>query len=244
MLACVFGGALFGMFLSTVLPEHHLSEASKDIVKLVTGLIATLAALVLGLLVASAKNAFDTANEGFRQSAARIILLDRTLAQYGPETKEVREMLGKGFAARIDQLFPKERSRHASLGAAEGTAAIEAFAQRLRTLSPQTDAQRALQSRAVEIIDSVGQARWLGIEEEGNTIPTPFLVVLVLWLTVMFASFGLFAPRNAIAVTVLFLGALSLSGAIFLIEELNNPLGGFTSISRAPMDSALGFIGN
>jgi len=243
VLVCVFGGALLGMFLSTVLPEHHLSEASKDVVKLVTGLIATLAALVLGLLVASAKNAFDTTNEGFRQSAARIILLDRTLAQYGPETKDVRELLRNGFAARIDQLFPKDRSQHAPLGAAQGTAAIEGFAQRLRTLSPQTDAQRALQSRALEIIDSVAQARWLGIEEEENTIPTPFLVVLVLWLTVMFASFGLFAPRNAIALAVLFLGALSLSGAIFLIEELNNPLGGIIAISRAPMDRALGYIG-
>ena len=148
VLACVFGGALLGMFLSTVLPEHHLSEASKDIVKLVTGLIATLAALVLGLLVASAKNSFDTANEGFRQSAARVILLDRTLAQYGPETKDVRELLRNGFAARIDQLFPKDASQRSSLGSAEGTAAIEGFAQRLRALSPQTDAQRALQSRA------------------------------------------------------------------------------------------------
>jgi len=244
VLACVFGGALFGMFLSTVLPEHHLSEASKDVVKLVTGLIATLAALVLGLLVASSKSAFDTANEGFRQSAAKVILLDRTLAQYGPETKDVREMLRKGFSARIDQLFPKAGSQHSALGAAQGTAAIEGFAQKLRALSPQTDAQRSLQSRAVEIMDSVAQARWMEIEEEENAIPTPFLVVLVLWLAVMFASFGLFAPRNAIAVTALFLGALSLSGAIFLIEELNNPLGGFISISRAPMDRALGFLGN
>ena len=244
VLACVFGGAMFGMFLSTVLPEHHLSEASKDVVKLVTGLIATLAALVLGLLVASSKSAFDTANEGFRQSAAKVILLDRTLAQYGPESKDVREMLRKGFAARIDQLFPKDGSQHSALGTAQGTAAVEGFAQKLRALSPQTDAQRSLQSRAVEIMDSVAQARWMEIEEEENAIPTPFLVVLVLWLAVMFASFGLFAPRNAIAVTVLFLGALSLSGAIFLIEELNNPLGGFISISRAPMDRALGFLGN
>lgn len=243
VLACVFGGALLGMLLSTVLPEHHLSEASKDVVKLVTGLIATLAALVLGLLIASAKNSFDTVNEGFRQSAARIILLDRTLAQYGPETKDVRELLRKSFAARIDQLFPKDRSQHSPLGAAEGTAAIEAFAQRLRALSPQTDVQRALQSRALEIVDSVAQARWLAIEEEENTIPTPFLVVLILWLTLMFASFGLFAPRNAIAIAVLFLGALSLSGAIFLIEGLNHPLGGLITISRAPMDKALGFIG-
>jgi protein-S-isoprenylcysteine O-methyltransferase Ste14 len=130
------------------------------------------------------------------------------------------------------------------LGAAEGTAAIEGFAQKVHALSPQTDTQRALQSRALEIVDSVAQARWMEIEEEENAIPTPFLVVLVLWLAVMFVSFGLFAPRNAIAVTVLFLGALSLSGAIFLIEELNNPLGGFIAISRAPMDRALGFIGN
>jgi CDP-diglyceride synthetase len=244
VLACVFGGALFGMFLGMVLPEHHLSEPSKDVVKLVTGLIATLAALVLGLLVASSKSSFDTANEGFRQSAAKVILLDRTLAQYGPETKDVREMLRKGFAARIDQLLPKDHSQHASLGAAQGTAAVEGFAQKLRALSPQTDVQRALQSRALEIIDSVAQARWMEIEEQENAIPTPFLVVLILWLAVMFASFGLFAPRNAIAVTALFLGALSLSGAIFLIEELNNPLGGFISISRAPMDRALGFIGN
>ncbi len=243
VLACVFGGALFGMFLSTILPEHHLSEASKDVVKLVTGLIATLAALVLGLLVASAKTSFDTANEGFRQSAAKVILLDRILAQYGSETRDVRESLRKGFAERIDQLFPKDRSQRATLGAAEGTAAVEGFVQKLRALSPQTEAQRALQSHALEIIDLIAQARWMEIEEEGNNIPTPFLVVLVLWLAVMFASFGLFAPRNAIAIAVLFLGALSLSGAIFLIEELNDPLGGIISISRAPMDRALGHIG-
>jgi hypothetical protein len=243
VLVCVFGGALLGMLLSTVLPEHHLSEASKDVVKLVTGLIATLAALVLGLLVASGKSSFDSANEGFRQSAAKVILLDRTLAQYGPETKDVRELLRSGFAARIDQLFPKDASQRSSLASTQGTATLEGFAQRLRSLSPQTDAQRALQSRALEILDAIAQARWMAIEEQENTIPTPFLVVLILWLAAMFASFGLFAPRNAIAVAVLFLGALSLAGAIFLIEELNDPLGGIISISRAPMDRALGLIG-
>jgi hypothetical protein len=243
VLACVVGGALLGMFLGAVLPEHHLNEASKDVVKLVTGLITTLAALVLGLLVASAKNSFDTANEEFRQSAAKIILLDRTLAQYGPETKEIRGMLRSDFAERVDQLFPKNRPQHSSMGAAQGTVAIEALSGRLRSLSPQSDAQRDLQSRALEIVDSVAQARWLGIEQQEDTTPTPFLVVLVLWLTFMFASFGLFAPRNVIAVAVLFLGALSVSGAIFLIEELNNPLGGVIAISRAPMDRALGYIG-
>lgn len=240
---CVFGGALLGMLLRTVLPEHHLGEASKDVVKLVTGLIATLAALVLGLLIASAKNSFDTANEGFRQSAAKIILLDRALAQYGPETKDVRELLRRSFAARVEQFFPKETSGRSALTSPQATAAMEGFQQRLRALSPQNDAQRSLQSRALDLSDAVAQARWLGIEHEENTIPAPFLVVLVFWLAVMFASFGLFAPRNAIAIAVLFLGALSLSAAIFLIEELNAPLGGLITISRAPLDTALGYLG-
>ncbi len=244
VLACVFGGALLGMFLRTILPEHHLSEASKDVVKLVTGLIATLAALVLGLLIASAKNSFDTVNEGFRQAATKIILLDRALAQYGPETKDARELLRSSFAARVEQIFPKEGTRGSTLNSPQATAVIEGLQQRLRALSPQNDVQRSLQSRALDLTDAVAQARWMGIEHEDNTIPTPFLVVLVLWLAAMFASFGLFAPRNAIAVTVLFVGALSLSASIFLIEELNDPLRGFISISRTPLDTALSHLGS
>ncbi len=243
VLICTFGGALFGMFLRTVLPEHHLNDASKDLVKLVMGLIATLAALVLGLLVASSKNSFDTVNEGFRESAAKIILLDRALAQYGPETKEVRDLLKAGFTTRVEQFFTKRQSGNSTLNSTQATATMEGFQQRLRALSPQNDTQRSLQSRALELSDAVTQARWLGISNEENTIPTPFMVVLVFWLAVMFTSFGLFAPRNAIAIAVLFLGAVSLSAAIFLIEELNNPLEGFIAISRAPMDRALGFLG-
>jgi hypothetical protein len=243
VLACVFGGALLGMFLRTVLPEHHLSEPSKDVVKLVTGLVATLAALVLGLLIASAKNSFDATNEGFRESAARVVQLDRTLAQYGPETKDIRELLRKSFSARIEQLFPKEGSRGVTLNSPQATAAIEGFQQRLRALTPQNDTQRSLQSRALDLSEAVAQARWMGIEHEDNTIPASFLVVLVFWLAAMFTGFGLFAPRNAIAVVVLFLGAVSLSAAIFLVEELNHPLGGIITISRVPMDTALGFLG-
>lgn len=243
VLVCVFGGAVLGMFLQKVLPEHYLNDASKDVVKLVTGLIATLAALVLGLLVASAKNSFDTVNEGFRESAAKIILLDRALAQYGPETKDLRDLLKRGFTARVEQFFPKGLSRTSTLSSPQATAAMEGFQQRLRALPPQSDAQRSLQSRALELSDAVTQARWLGIAHEENAIPTPFLAVLVFWLALMFASFGLFAPRNAIAIAVLFLGAVSLSAAISLIEELNDPLEGFITISRAPMERALGFLG-
>jgi len=243
VLVCTFGGALLGVLLRSVLPAHHTNDASKDVVKLVTGLIATLAALVLGLLVASSKNSFDTVNEGFRESAAKIILLDRALAQYGPETKELRELVKAGFTSRVEQYFPKGQAGNSALHSPEATAKMEGLQQRLRALSPQNDTQRALQSRALELSDAVTQARWLAIAHEENSIPTPFLVVLVFWLAVMFTSFGLFAPRNAIAITVLFLGAISLSAAIFLIEELSDPLEGFIAISRAPMDRAIGYLG-
>jgi len=243
VLVCVFGGAVLGMFLRTVLPEHHLNDASKDVVKLVTGLIATLAALVLGLLIASAKNSYDTVNDGFRGSAAKIVLLDRALAQYGPETKELRAVLKRGFADRVEQFFPKEQGRTSTLVSPQATGMMEGFQQQLRGLSPQNDAQRSLQARALDLSDAVAQARWLGIEHEENAIPTPFLVVLVFWLALMFASFGLFAPRNAVAITVLFLGAGSLAAAIFLIEELNDPLQGYIAISRVPMERALGLLG-
>ena len=119
---------------------------------------------------------------------------------------------------------------------------MEGFRQEWR-LAPQNDAQRSLQADALEIAEAVVQARWLAIEQEDNTIPTPFLVVLVFWLAAMFTSFGLFAPRNAIAIAVLFLGALSLSASVFLIEELNNPLDGFITISSAPMYKALARLG-
>lgn len=170
--ACVFGGALLGMFLRTVLPEHHLGEDSKDVVNVVTGLIATLSALVLGLLIASAKSSFDTINDGFRQSAAKVILLDRVLAQSGPETKDFRDLIRRGFAARIAVLFPEDKSQRGTLDSPQGTATVEGVENRLRALSPQNDAQRLLQSRALQISGEVAQARWLAIEQAENTMPT------------------------------------------------------------------------
>ena len=130
-----------------------------------------------------------------------------------------------------------------TLNSAEVTATIEGFQQRLRALSPQSDAHRSLQSRALELSDAIAQEHWLGIEHEQNPIPTPFLVVLVFWLAAMYTSFRLFASRNAVTITVLFVGALSLSASISLIEALNNPLGGFITISRGPADATLGQLG-
>ena len=239
VLVCVFGGSLLGMFLHTILPEHHLSADSKDVIKLGMGLTATMSALVLALLTNSAKGSFDTQRNELTQMAANIILLDRILAHYGPETKDARDLLKGTVANMITRMWPEE----GSAPLLEPVAA-EAFYDKIQSLSPQNEVQRALQGQALKMSVDIGQARWLLFEQGGRSIPMPFLVLLIFWVTVIFLSFGLFAPRNATVIVTLFLCALSLSGAIYLILELDHPFGGLVQISSAPLRSALSQIDN
>jgi hypothetical protein len=242
-LACVVGGALLGSVLQQVLPEHHLSEDSKDIVKVVSGLLATLSALVLGLLIASSKSSFDAVSDGVKDAAARVILVDRVLAQYGPDANEARTLVRSTLAGRVQAIFPDERVPGAEANALQGSVALETVQARIRALVPANDTQRHLQSRALQILGDLAQARWLGFERTETSTPLAFLVVLIAWLAAMFASFALFAPRNATAVVVLFVGALSVSAAVFLIEEMNQPLEGLIAVSGGPLRSALSLLG-
>jgi hypothetical protein len=239
----VFAGALAGMWLRSVASEHYLSEESKDIVKLVTGLIATLSALVLGLLIASAKTSFDSINDEFKGSAAKIILLDRVLAQYGPDANDVREAVRTAYAARLDRLFPQGERRMAESDALSGPALAEVVEQRIQALTPASEAQRTLRLRAMQLIYEIAQARWNTFEQSGTRTPPAFVAVLVFWLAAMFAGFGLFAPRNITTMTALFIGALSVATAVFLIEEMNDPLAGIIAISSIPMRNALAVLG-
>jgi hypothetical protein len=242
--SCVFGGALLGMFLRTVLPENHLSSDSKDVVKLGMGLIATMAALVLGLLTGSAKSAFDTQDAELKASAANVILLDRVLAHYGPETKPIRDQIRQAVEYKLAATWPENAATKAREDTSENTPAIERIEDEIRALSPQNDAQRAQQSRALQIAGDLMQTRWLVFgQEAGAGIQLPLLVVLVLWLAALFASFGLFAPRNATVIVVLAVAALSVCGAIFLILEMNRPFQGLVKISAAPLRYALAHLG-
>ncbi len=241
--ACIFGGGLFGFYLRMVLPDHHLRDDSKDLVKLGAGLIATLAALVLGLLVSSAKTSFDEMNTGITQSGAKIILLDRLLANYGPETKAARELLRRTVAAGVEMIWPEHKTGMLGLTAFEGVSGMEAIQKNLRELTPATDAQRQLLSQALQASNDLLQYRWLLIEQEQASLPTVFLVVLVFWFATLFATFGLFAPPNATVIAVLLVCALSISGALFLILEMNHPLEGMIKVSGAPLYKALDQLG-
>jgi len=241
VLVCVFGGSLLGMALHRILPEHHLTADSKDVIKLGIALTATMSALVLALLINSAKGSYVTQRNEIVQLSANIILLDRVLAHYGPETKQARVLLRKTAAGLMDKIWPENRSGAAASGPA--VAGAEAFYDRIQELSPQNEVQRSLQAQALKMSIDLGQTRWLLFEQGGHSIPMPFLVLLIFWVTIIFLSFGLFAPPNATVIAALFLCALSVSGAIFMILELDRPFGGLIQISSAPVRSAITQLG-
>jgi hypothetical protein len=239
--ACVFGGALLGIFLHSVLPQHHLSAETKDIVKLGMGLVGTMAALVLGLLVASAKGSYDAQKAELTQMSANVALLDRGLALYGPETKEARAMLRGAVVRILDQMWSKGGTSISS--STPTVAGGEILYEKIQGLSPKNDTQRSLRSQALSIAVDIGKTRWLMYEQETTSVSMPLLVVLVLWLTVIFISFGLFAPANATVIGSLFVSALSVSGAIFLILEMYSPYTGVVQLSSAPLRAALAALG-
>jgi hypothetical protein len=242
--ACVFGGTIFGIFLRNKLPEHHLSGATKDVVRLGTGLIGTIAALVLGLLIASANTTYQTQSSQVQQLTANIVVLDRTLALYGPETDLARNLLRRVVPAVADRIWRENGSNSREAAPFEASAAGSSFYDEILKLSPRNDTQRSLQARAIDAAQDLARTRLLLFAEAGMTIPIPFLVVLVSWLAIIFASFSLFADNNATTISALGIFALSASASIFLILELSQPFTGLMMISSEPLRNVLAPLGS
>jgi len=242
--ACVFGGTLMGMFLRTVMPEHHLTDDSKEVIKLGMGLIATIAALVLGLVIASAKSSYDSQDLSVKHIATKILLLDRELALYGPETKQSRDLIRHLLTQKVDEIWPEERFQPARLDVSKVAAPLTGgVVENIYQLTPQNEAQRGLQSRALQITNDILETRWFVLGGMGSSVLLPFLIVMVFWLTIIFGSFGLLAPRNATVFAVLIVCALSVAGAIFLIMEMDQPFRGLMKISSAPLRYTLSQLG-
>ena len=239
VLACILGGALLGLLLRNALPGHHLSGDAKDVVRLGTGLIGTIAALVLGLLIASAKNSFDTQSTQIKQLTSQVVLLDNLLVQYGPEADATRALMRRAVVVMADRIWRENSSDADKTAPFTASQQGEAFVATLLQLAPKNDSQRFLRDRAIQASTDLAQTRLLLFAEADNPLPMPFLVVLVFWLTIIFASFSLFAQPNAIVIGSLFIFALSAAGAIFLILELNQPFSGLMQISSAPLRNAL-----
>jgi hypothetical protein len=237
--AIIFSGALLGMLLRFVLPEPHLNSDTKDVVRLSTGLIATLSALVLGLLVASAQASYQTQANQIRQITANVILLDNILARAGPQAQPLRVLLRSGVDILVERIWGARGAAPANAAVPfQASAQSDQFFDKLLELTPQNDAQRQMQSRAIQITTDLAQTRILFAQSD-SAIPKPFMAVLVFWITMIFVSFGLFARPNLTIVAALLVSALSASSAILLILDLSHPFSGLITISSAPLSHAL-----
>jgi hypothetical protein len=237
----IFGGALGGMLLRAKLPERHLSEDSLTVVKLGIGLVATMSALVLGLLIASATSTYNSDRAQITQMTAEIILLDRLLAGYGSEAMGIRTGLRQALRTAVTRIWREESVPRS--GPFVPDTESELLYGKIRLLSPKNEIQHFLQDQALSVSAQLAQTRLLLFAQSSSAIPTPFLVVLVFWLIIIFSGFALTAPPNQTILAVLFVCALSTSAAIFLILEMSEPFTGLMAIPSALLRDALPALG-
>lgn len=237
----VFAGGLAG--LAVRVPAHHQDTETRDLVKLVMGLVATIAALVLSLLIASAHTSYDRQESEVQQLGAEIVQLDGLFARYGPEANDCRAQLRRMVEAELARLWRTSDAAQAAMPAPKIYTPTEDLFDTVDRLTPKSETQRSAQARALQLMTATGTTIRLLYEQAGGSLSWPFLVVLVFWLVMLFVGFGLYARRNATAIAALFVGALTVAGAIFLILEMNRPFSGLMQMSSAPMRNALAQIG-
>jgi hypothetical protein len=238
---------MLGIAVRTALPPTHLSKESNDVIRLGMGLVATMTALLLGLVTAAAKGSFDSQDVGIKNAAAGILTLDRLLARYGPETAPTRELLHRAMALRTEAMWPSSGAAPAPLDRtppeSQGPPLAEEIENQILRLSPQTDMQRWFKAESLKLTEEVMRTRWRLLGSAAGSVPRTFLVVVIFWLSMTFGSFGLGAPRNATVVTVFVIAALSVAAAIFLILELDGAFEGLIRISAEPFRHAVANLG-
>jgi len=239
--ACVFGGALAGTALRAILPEHHLSPESKEVVKLSMGLVATMSALVLGLLVASAKSSYDTQGTEITDLSAKIVLLDRMLEHYGPETKELRADVKMVATAMADHLDPPAQIPGATV--APPTTRGEMPYDLLQAIVPKDESHRMMKEEIIKMMLDLSKERWLMFEQSVGGFEPILLIIVVSWLAIIFTSFGLYAKPNGLVTVSLAIAAFTVSTAMFLILEMYSPYGGLIHVSVAPLREAIAHLG-
>lgn len=237
----LFGAVALGIISRRLLPEHHRSADTKDTVKLSMGLVATMTALLLGLLVASAKGSYDAARGNVSQMVAKVAFLDRVLNAYGPETREIRAQMRAMVQDAAERMWPGDA--HSPSQLAPNTQGGDAVFLALQRLTPQDDTQRNLKTIASTLFVELAQLRSLLYVQTVPSISRPMLVIVILWLVLIFFSFAVLAPSNSTATLALLVSAASVCGALFLILELDRPFAGLLQIPSAPLRSALASLG-
>jgi hypothetical protein len=240
LFVALVGVAMLGGRLARLLPEDQLSADSKDAVKLAMGLIATMTAVLLGLLITSAKGTYDTAEGEVMQMAAKVALLDRVLKFYGPEAADARHALRDAIAEGVRRTWPEKPSSRVRLDPNEQMGDAVYIA--IHRLAPHDETQRALKTQATNLMVQLGELRSLLQAQAIPSVSKPLLIALVSWLVVIFFGFSLVAPPNATTTLALVASAFSVACAMFLILELDHPFAGVLRIPSDPMINALNHL--
>jgi hypothetical protein len=220
-----------GRTIHRFIPQEKLSADTRDSMKLAVGWVATMSALILGLLVNSAKMNYDMQRNTVIQLSAKIAMLDRVLDLYGPETTDARTQLRTATEGFVQSLWPQHANASAEFAPDKQAGAAIYIA--IQGLSPKDETQKSLKTNSLTLATQIAELRALLVAQAGAYISRPLLVVLVTWLVVIFLSFSVLAPRNALAMTTLLVSVFSISGAIFLIIELDNPFSGLRTLPIA-----------
>ena len=251
LLVLVASSAL-GLIVQPYLSEHHRSRETMELIRLVVAMLVTFTALVLGMLTTSVKSSFDKADSGMKGFAAELIQLDESLRQYGGEAASAREQLRNYTAAVIASIWFEEvtpPSNYYPKGLPHGMSESLALGDKLnqvglmiRQLEPQYAMRRQLVADCIQRFNRVTERRWQLIEDAGGVISVPFASVVILWLAIVFASFGLNAPRNALVCVTISIAAVSIASVIYLILDLDSPFTGVIAVSSHAMRGALAHL--
>ncbi len=235
--SAIFGGVVGGMLVGRRLPGHHLTTETQSAVTVSVAVIGTLSALVLGLMITAANRSFSARSDEVRELSVQLIRIDRNLRRYGPQGNDARLALHAWAKATTKQLFPEHGEQRPSI---QGTIVmLESVQDEILTLAPKDHRQEYLRTLCLTQTSNIIQAGWSLETRAGHSIPVPFLVLLIFWLAIVFASFGLFAPPNPTTIVMLLLCSLAVSGGIYLIEELDNPSTGLIQIPPEAMRKAV-----
>lgn len=234
----MMAGALVGSFLRKNLPSHHFDEESQDVVKLGLGFLATLSALVMGLVVSSSKASYDAKAEMIHTSAALIIQLDSNLRGIGPEADPARQLLKNAVESTMDQLWGNKRVNSGALSDTNKRE-LGQLQKMLFSLSAKSELQREAQANALKALSELARLNAVAFTQQGSDVMTPLLVVVSCWMMITVLGWNLFAPCNRMVMAVNVVCSLSVASAIFLILEMDQPFNGVVEISDAAMRAAL-----
>lgn len=235
----MMAGALGGAFLRKHLPSEHFTEETMEVVKLGLGFLATLSALVMGLVISSSKASYDAKAEMVHTSAALIVQLDSSLRQIGPEADHIRQELKESVVSTMRQIWG---ARNANSDAPDSVATKRRVVQlekMLFALSVSSEMQRQAQANAFKLVAELARINAASFTQRGSDVIAPLLAVVTCWMMLNIAGWNLFAPANRMVVVVNVVCALSVASAIFLILEMDQPFNGIVGISDAPMRAAL-----